>query len=60
MVSPSILKYCIFAVPSLEILGCKISAAGQPPTAAHTVEIELCTPPQDIKQLQRFLGMVNV
>jgi hypothetical protein len=60
MVSPSIFKYCIFAVPSLEILGCKISAAGATPTAAHTVEIELCPPPQDIKQLQCFLGMVNV
>ncbi len=27
--------------------------------ADHTAEIENCPPPQDIKQLQRFLGMVN-
>jgi hypothetical protein len=32
---------------------------GAAPTADHTTEIENCPPPQDIKQLQRFLGMVN-
>jgi hypothetical protein len=36
-----------------------ILAAGAAPTAALTAEIKLCPPPQDIKQLQRFLGMVN-
>ncbi len=29
------------------------------PTADQATEIENCLPPQDIKQLQRFLGMVN-
>jgi hypothetical protein len=53
------LEKCVYAVPSLEILGHKISAAGAAPMAAHTAQIELCPPPQDIKQLQRFLGMVN-
>jgi hypothetical protein len=53
------LEKCAFAVPSLEILGHKISVAGAAPTAAHTAEIKLCPPPQDIKQLQHFLGMVN-
>jgi hypothetical protein len=43
----------------LEILGHTISEAGVAPTADHAPEIELCPPPQDIKQLQRFLGMVN-
>jgi hypothetical protein len=54
------LEKCVFAVPFLEILGHKISAAGAAPTATHTAKIELCPPPQDIKQLQRFLGMVNL
>jgi ferric iron reductase protein FhuF len=25
----------------------------------HAAEIEICPPPQDVKQLQHFLGMVN-
>jgi hypothetical protein len=29
------------------------------PTVDHNAEIENCPPPQDIKQLQRFLGMLN-
>jgi hypothetical protein len=53
------LEKCVFAAPSLEILGHTISVAGAAPTADHAAEIELCPPPQDIKQLQRFLGMVN-
>jgi hypothetical protein len=32
---------------------------GAAPTADHAAKIENCPPPQDIKQLQRFLGMVN-
>ncbi len=53
------LEKCVFATPSLEILGHTISATGAAPTADHAAEIENCPPPQDIKQLQRFLGMVN-
>ncbi len=53
------LEKCVFAAPSLEILGHMISATGVAPTADHAAEIKNCPPPQDIKQLQRFLGMVN-
>jgi hypothetical protein len=53
------LEKCVFAAPSLEILGHTISATGAAPTADHAAEIKNCPPPQDIKQLQRFLGMVN-
>jgi hypothetical protein len=53
------LEKCVFAVLSLKILGHKISAAGVAPEATHFAEIELCAPHQDIKQLQRFLSMVN-
>jgi hypothetical protein len=49
------LEKCVFATPSLEILGHIILAT----MANHAAEIENCPPPQDIKQLQRFLGMVN-
>ncbi len=53
------LEKCVFAAPSLEILGHTISATGAAPMADHAAEIENCPPPQDIKQVQRFLGMVN-
>jgi hypothetical protein len=53
------LEKCVFAVPSLEILNHTISVTRAAPTADHAAEIENCPPPQDIKQLQRFLGMVN-
>ncbi len=53
------LEKCVFVAPSLEILGHTILATGAAPTADHAAEIENCPPPQDIKQLQHFLGMVN-
>jgi hypothetical protein len=53
------LEKCVFAIHSLEILGHRISETGVALTANHAAEIENCPPPQDIKQLQRFLGMVN-
>jgi hypothetical protein len=60
MVSQINLEKCVFATPSLEILGHIISAAtGVAPTADHAAEIKNCQPPQDIKRLQRFLSMVN-
>jgi hypothetical protein len=54
------LEKCVFATPSLEILGHKILAMRAAPTADYTAEIENCPPPRDIKQLQHFLGMVNL
>jgi hypothetical protein len=53
------LEKCVFATPSLEILGHRISATRAAPMADHTAQIEYCPPSQDIKKLQRFLGMVN-
>ncbi len=51
-------KVC-FCNTLLEILGHRISATGVAPTADHAAEIKNCPLPQDIKQLQRFLSMVN-
>jgi hypothetical protein len=53
------LEKCVFAAPSLEILGHTILATGEAPMADYTAKIENCPPPQDIKQLQHFLGIVN-
>jgi hypothetical protein len=53
------LEKCVFTAPSLEILGHINSATGVAPTADHAAKIKNCPPPQDIKQLQCFLGMVN-
>jgi hypothetical protein len=39
------LEKCVFAVPSLEILGHMILATGSAPTAGHTAEIESPPPP---------------
>ncbi|OBQ33901.1 MAG: hypothetical protein AN484_26985, partial [Aphanizomenon flos-aquae WA102] len=50
---------CVFAVSNLEILGHTISATGTTPLPAHTAAIGECPRPTDIKQLQRYLGMVN-
>jgi hypothetical protein len=43
------LEKCVFAVPTLEFLGHRISAAGSAPATDHTAEIQNCPPPQDIK-----------
>ncbi len=53
------LEKCVFEAPSLEILGHTVSATGEAPTVDHAAEIENCPLLQNIKQLQRFLGMVN-
>jgi hypothetical protein len=53
------LEKCVFATPSLEILGHRISATGAAPTADQAAKIKNCPLPQDIKQLQCFFGMVN-
>jgi hypothetical protein len=39
------LEKCIFAVPSLEIIGHTILATGSAPTASHAAEIESCPLP---------------
>jgi hypothetical protein len=48
------LEKCVFAVPSLEILGHTISATGSAPTAGHTAEIASCPPPPRHQALATF------
>lgn len=53
------LEKCIFLAPSVEYLGQVISQAGPAP-APCKVEAVLKTPkPQNKKELQRYLGLVN-
>jgi hypothetical protein len=46
-------------VPELEVLGHIISTSGTTPTPQHIQVIIEYSPPQDTKQLQCYLGMVN-
>jgi hypothetical protein len=46
-------------VPELEVLGHIINKSGTTPTPQHIQVIIEYPPPQDAKQLQRYLGMVT-
>jgi hypothetical protein len=50
---------CTFMVPEQEVLGHIINKSGTNPTPQHIQVIIEYPPPQDVKQLQRYLGMVN-
>jgi hypothetical protein len=51
---------CVFAVPTLEFLGHRISAASSASATDHTAEIQNCPPPpRTSSNRKRFLGMVN-
>ncbi len=50
---------CTFAVMSVKFLGHMVSETGLTPLLRHATAVESFPPPQDIKQLQRFLGLIN-
>ncbi len=50
---------CVFAVSSLKFLGHMVDEAGITPLPRHVTGVQDCLPPTDIKQLQRFLGLIN-
>jgi hypothetical protein len=50
---------CVFAVSSLKFLGHMVDEAGVTPLPKHVAAVQDCPPPTDIKQLQRFLGLIN-
>ncbi|XP_064473364.1 uncharacterized protein K02A2.6-like [Ornithodoros turicata] len=52
-------KKCLFAVPAMDFLGFKISAAGIRPCADKVKAIHGAREPRDKKELQAFLGLVN-
>jgi hypothetical protein len=53
------LEKCVFAVPELDFLGHRISAAGVAPLPENVQVILDFPKPTDCKSLQRFLGMIN-
>ncbi len=50
---------CVFAVPSLKFLGHMVDEAGVTPLPRHVIAVQDCPPPSNIRQLQRFLGLIN-
>jgi hypothetical protein len=50
---------CVFAVSSLKFLGHMVDEAGVTPLPKHVAAVQDCPPPTDVKQLQRFLGLIN-
>jgi hypothetical protein len=50
---------CVFTVSSLKFLGHMVDEAGITPLPRHVAAVQDCPPPSDIKQLQRFLGLIN-
>ena len=53
------LEICSFALPEIDYLGHKITATGIIPLRRHVEALLLQPRPQDVRSLQRFLGMVN-
>ena len=50
---------CVFGQPSLEFLGYRVDKDGISPLEDRVEAIRETPPPKTVKELQRFLGMVN-
>ena len=50
---------CVFAAAAVELLGHRVDQYGVRPLQLHIQAISDFPPPQDVKQLQQFLGIVN-
>lgn len=50
---------CVFGVPEVTFLGYRISECGTTPLDSKVQAIREFPTPQDVRQLRRFLGMVN-
>jgi hypothetical protein len=50
---------CVFAAATVEFLGHRVDQHVVRPLQRHVQAISDFPPPQDVKQLQQFLGMVN-
>ena len=53
------LHKCKFAEPSVEYLGCTISAGLIKPGAEKTAAVKNFAPPQTVKEIRRFTGLCN-
>ena len=52
-------RKCVFGVKSIEFLGHQVSASGIAPLEAKVGAVRNFPQPTTVKQLQRFLGMLN-
>ncbi len=50
---------CVFAADTVEFLGHQVTATGLTPLRRHVSALQDLPRPQDVPQLQRFLGLVN-
>ncbi|CAK1595950.1 unnamed protein product [Parnassius mnemosyne] len=50
---------CVFGQSEVDFLGYKVSAAGIQPLDAKVQAIQEFPPPKTVKELRRFLGMIN-
>jgi hypothetical protein len=50
---------CVFAQPTVNFLGHVVTATGISPLPDHLQAARDFPPPADVKQLQRFLGVIN-
>ena len=50
---------CTFAASSVKFLGHMVSESGVVPLPRHVEAIDSFPPPTDLRQLQRFLGLIN-
>jgi len=53
------IEKCVFGKPEVDYLGHTVSRAGLIPMKRHVTALQDFPPPQDIRQLQRFLGLNN-
>lgn len=52
-------KKCVFGVPSLEFLGHQVNSEGISPLTTRVQAIKDLPKPTSVRQIQKFLGMVN-
>lgn len=50
---------CVFGKPEVNFLGYRVSAAGTQPLESKVQTIQDYPPPKTVKELRRFLGMIN-
>jgi hypothetical protein len=50
---------CIFAATAVDFLGHRVTAEGIAPLRKHVAALQQLPVPTDVKELQRFLGLIN-
>lgn len=50
---------CTFSATKVKFLGYSISANGSEPLQERVADLQACPPPENVRQLRRFLGMIN-